>query len=107
MSKLDRLLCMLALIAALALLLSACGPRPDVVQVVAVATPEASPDPAEKTRSAAESAPAYVLNPETLRFHLPGCSWAEKINPDRRIEYSGSRETLLEVGYRPCHYCKP
>ena len=53
------------------------------------------------------SVPDYVLNPSTLRFHRVSCVWAERIAPERRIEYDGDRDELLAVGYQPCHYCKP
>ena len=84
-------------------LLAGCGPRAEV-RVLEVA-PEAE-IAAERAVSDSDRA-AYVLNPSSRRFHRPGCAWAEKIAEDRRIDWSGGRDTLIEVGYQPCHYCEP
>ena len=84
-----------------ALLLSGCGPKPTVTVYVE------QPASVERAVSVPDSGTDYVLNPASMRFHRPGCAWAEKIAEDRRIEYSGDRQILVDVGYLPCHYCEP
>ena len=49
----------------------------------------------------------YVLNKNSKKFHIPGKSCAEKISEENRIEYSGTREDLIDSGYSPCGICKP
>ncbi len=49
----------------------------------------------------------YVLNTSSKKFHLPGCSGVENMNPDNRQDYTGSREELISQGYSPCGTCKP
>jgi len=90
--------------AAALLLLAGCGPRAEV-RVIEVAEPETVA--VERTVSESDAEPAYILNPSSQRFHVPGCVWGERIDPERRIEYSGDRQTLIDVGYLPCHYCQP
>lgn len=87
-------------LAAAALLLSGCGPAPGPTVYVR----EAAPPVSDYDRQTGE---AFVLNPASGKFHRPGCAWAEKIDPERRIEYYGDRQILVDVGYLPCHYCKP
>ena len=49
----------------------------------------------------------YVLNTSSKKFHLPDCSGVEKMNPDNRQNFTGSRENLIAQGYEPCGSCKP
>lgn len=49
----------------------------------------------------------YVLNTRTLRFHLPDCPAAAEIAEGNRIDFRGSREEVLEMGYSPCGVCGP
>ncbi|MBR2583548.1 MAG: hypothetical protein IKD61_09165 [Oscillospiraceae bacterium] len=90
--------------AAALLLLAACGPRAEV-RVIEVAEPE--PAAVERSVSESDAEPDFILNPSLQRFHRPDCVWAERIDAERRIEYSGDRQTLIDVGYLPCHYCQP
>lgn len=57
--------------------------------------------------AAAEDARQYILNRNSRKFHDPGCSGAADIKPENREEYTGTRETLIELGYEPCGNCKP
>ncbi len=50
---------------------------------------------------------AYVLNTSSKKFHLPACSGASSMKKENREEYSGSRESLIEQGYKPCGTCNP
>lgn len=49
----------------------------------------------------------WVLNTNTMRFHNPDCSSVSKILDSNRQNYTGSRETLIEMGYVACGICKP
>ena len=49
----------------------------------------------------------YVLNTNSLRFHLPDCPSVGDISPDNREGFYGSREELLARGYQPCGSCSP
>ena len=91
-----------ALIGAAALLiLAGCGPTPGPTVYVREGVPEIV---SESDRAGGA---AFVLNPSSGKFHRPGCAWAEKIDAERRIEWTGDREDLLAVGYEPCHFCEP
>lgn len=49
----------------------------------------------------------YIININTKKFHLPGCSSAADME-DKNKEYSAeSREELIEEGYSPCKRCNP
>ncbi len=49
----------------------------------------------------------YVLNTNTMKFHLPGCSAAAKISESNRQEFTGTRDELIAQGYSPCGICHP
>lgn len=49
----------------------------------------------------------YVLNTNTMKFHLPDCSSVPDISDSNKEESSLSREELMEAGYEPCGRCKP
>ena len=91
-----------ALALACALLLSGCRREPPTVTVY-----ESAPPVRVSESDRAAEGERFVLNPSSARFHRPGCVWAEKIAPERRIDWTGDREDLIAVGYRPCSFCKP
>jgi DNA-entry nuclease len=49
----------------------------------------------------------YILNINSKKFHIPGKSCADSMNPENREEYTGTREQLIQKGYSPCGICKP
>ena len=49
----------------------------------------------------------YVLNTNTHKFHVPDCSSVADISPHNRLDFSGSREEVIAMGYVPCKRCKP
>lgn len=71
--------------------------------------PETEPptDPSVTEPPAGNDGTDYVLNTSSMKFHLPGCEWAEKISNRNRKEYTGHREDLLDQGYTPCGSCDP
>lgn len=50
---------------------------------------------------------AYVLNINSMKFHVPSCSAAARIKAENRQEYVGNREELIQQGYSPCGICHP
>lgn len=49
----------------------------------------------------------YILNKNSIRFHLPSCSSVESMKPQNRIKSNESRQELINRGYEPCGQCKP
>lgn len=49
----------------------------------------------------------YILNTNTKKFHLPGCSSVSSMNESNKKEYSGSRDDLISQGFDPCKRCNP
>ena len=49
----------------------------------------------------------YILNTHTMKFHMPGCKYAEKISKKNYAESNESRDQLIAEGYSPCGWCSP
>ncbi len=49
----------------------------------------------------------YVLNTNTMRFHLPDCPSVDEMKPQNRRETDESRQELIDRGYTPCGQCDP
>lgn len=49
----------------------------------------------------------YVLNKNTMKFHLENCSSVKSIKDKHRSTYTGSRDDLIARGYAPCKKCHP
>lgn len=49
----------------------------------------------------------YVLNTNTMKFHLPDCTSVQEISEHNRIYSNESRDKLIAEGYSPCGICKP
>ena len=49
----------------------------------------------------------YILNTNTMKFHLPDCESVQDMKEKNRKEFFGTREELLEAGYSPCGRCHP
>ena len=59
------------------------------------------------TSAGTGSAAAYILNTNSKKFHDPGCPNAASISEGNRLDFTGSREELLDQGYAPCGQCRP
>lgn len=82
-------------------------------------SPEAGSDeesePSAEVPSGADASPEgtassgvlYVLNKNTMKFHLPDCSSVGKMKAKNRIDSSESREAIIAKGYSPCKNCNP
>ena len=62
--------------------------------------------PASST-SASEQVHSYVLNTNTRKFHVPGCSSVGKIKAANRQDVETTRSDVLSQGYEPCKKCNP
>lgn len=73
--------------------------------------PSAAESQSEGSQSGQQEQPqnglTYILNNNTMRFHLPDCSSVASMKPQNREETGESREALIEQGYQPCGQCKP
>jgi DNA-entry nuclease len=49
----------------------------------------------------------YILNTNSGKFHDPNCSSVADIKDSNKVEYTGTREKLINGGYEPCGRCKP
>lgn len=49
----------------------------------------------------------YVLNTNTKRFHYPDCKSVTDMKENNKQYYHGSREDLINQGYKACGNCRP
>ena len=49
----------------------------------------------------------YVVNRNTKKFHYPYCDSVNDMKAKNRIDFTGSREELIDMGYTPCKRCNP
>ncbi len=49
----------------------------------------------------------FVVNLKTGKFHTPDCENLDDIQDSYRLDYTGSREKLVNAGYVPCKGCEP
>ena len=49
----------------------------------------------------------YIVNNNTMRFHYEWCNSAEQIAEKNKGEITGTRDELIEQGYKPCGVCHP
>lgn len=63
---------------------------------------------ANNTKSASEDiSHTYILNKNTKVFHEAGCSSVSKMKDYNKEEYTGSRDYVINRGYKPCQRCSP
>lgn len=49
----------------------------------------------------------YVLNTNSRKFHLPGCSSVDRMAEKNKQEFTGTRYELISQSYEPCGNCNP
>ena len=49
----------------------------------------------------------YILNTNTKVFHLPECSYVGSILDENKEVYTGTRDSVADMGYEPCGHCNP
>lgn len=47
----------------------------------------------------------YILNNNSMKYHLPDCSSVDKMSEKNKEEYNGNTEYLESIGYEPCKNC--
>ncbi len=61
----------------------------------------------EEPDDEASTAQHYILNTNSKRFHYPDCPSVEDMKEKNKRDYNGTREELIEKGYKPCGRCQP
>ena len=61
----------------------------------------------EVTAAETTSAPNYILNTNTGKFHYPTCSSVNDMKEKNKQEFYGTRDEAIAAGYVPCKRCKP
>ncbi len=49
----------------------------------------------------------YIANKNTKKFHETWCSSVDQMKEKNKWYFTGSRETLIKKGYKPCKRCDP
>lgn len=49
----------------------------------------------------------YVLNRHTHVFHRPSCNDVKRIKDSNRVDYTGTRQQVINMDYQPCKHCHP
>ena len=49
----------------------------------------------------------YILNTSSHKFHLPDCAGVTTMSESNKETYTGSRQDLIDQGYKPCGQCNP
>lgn len=49
----------------------------------------------------------YILNTNTMKFHYPSCSSVSQMSDNNKVEFSGTRDDVIAMGYDPCGRCNP
>lgn len=65
------------------------------------------PEPTEDVGSAGVAENVYIINTNSGKFHLPSCSSVSDMKDKNKIEFTGTREEVVNMGYEPCGSCKP
>ncbi|MCR5666615.1 MAG: DNA/RNA non-specific endonuclease [Eubacterium sp.] len=60
-----------------------------------------------KKNSSSKSDADYVLNTNTMKFHLPTCASVKQMSEKNKKTYTGDRQELIDMGYDPCGNCNP
>lgn len=68
---------------------------------------EQASEPPEFTEPQSEQECDYVLNINTMKFHIPSCDSVLSMKEKNKSLFSGERETLIENGFSPCKRCNP
>ena len=50
---------------------------------------------------------SYVLNTNTKKFHYPSCRSVNQMKESNKRHYTGTRQSVINMGYSPCGNCHP
>ena len=76
-------------------------------QLSSDATPIQNQDVTTESSGTQTEAADYVLNTNTKRFHYPDCKSVTDMKEKNKQYYHGSREDLINQGYKACGNCQP
>lgn len=76
-----------------------CKSKYEFTDMIPLEDVEAEPEP--------EPGCDYVLNRGTKKFHYPDCSSVKDMKAKNRIDFHGTREAVINMGYVPCKRCNP
>lgn len=76
-------------------------------QLSSDATPIQSQEVTTESSLTQTEAADYVLNTNTKRFHYPDCKSVTDMKEKNKQYYHGSREDLINQGYKACGNCQP
>lgn len=73
---------------------------------------EVSPEVPVQTEQPTRSQPeqfqtTYILNTNTGVFHQPYCSSVGQMSNSNKQEFTGTRDEVISMGYKPCGKCHP
>lgn len=54
-----------------------------------------------------EATRTYILNTSSYKFHNPDCKYIKDMKDYNKMEYTGTRDEILAMGYDPCGVCHP
>ena len=84
-----------------------CKPQPVSGSASTTNTRSASAAVSVSSASQQNTEVTYVLNTNTKKFHLPGCSSVSAMKQKNRSDTSMSYEEVIRQGYEPCKKCNP
>ena len=64
---------------------------------------EAETEPTEEDRVEM----TYILNTNTKKFHYEWCSSAKQTKESNKRSFTGTRDEVVDQGYKPCGRCNP
>lgn len=68
---------------------------------------DASQDSKGAAASYASEEATYILNVNSGKFHVPGCSAVGKMKESNKREFTGTRDEAIASGFSPCGLCNP
>lgn len=67
-----------------------------------------TPDPAPQQEAAPTAATYdYIINTNTGKFHYSWCKSVAKMSEKNKWYYTGTRDSVINMGYVPCKNCNP
>ena len=74
---------------------------------VLIEEPVVEETPPETAPPVEDNGRDYVLNTNTKKFHYPSCSSVSDIKPSNRKDFHGTRDEVINKGYKSCGRCHP
>ncbi len=78
------------------------GSRSAFTDALVTPAPTATPEPVDPATQT-----TYILNLSSWRFHYPNCRGVKTMSEKNKSVFTGTREQLIGLGFKPCGECKP